>query len=128
MRVEHRRNGHRRSGVHGEDLLTRPRARAVALLAAALLVALALAACGRHEASSSPTAPQPSYTALDTSGSSDSPRAGPSGSPDSSSSAATPTDLPGPTAPDPAASELDQINQLINDIDNSVQSSDAGGE
>ena len=34
-----------------------------------------------------------------------------------------------PTAPDPAASELDQINQLINDINNSIQdSSNQGGE
>jgi hypothetical protein len=97
-------------------------------LAAALLVALALAACGRHGATASPTLPQASYTALDTSGSSDSPSAGPSGSP-SSSAAATPTDAPGPTAPDPAASELDQINQLINDINNSIQdSSNQGGE
>jgi hypothetical protein len=36
-----------------------------------------------------------------------------------------------PAKPDAVASELDQINQLINDIDNSVQNSDSssqGGE
>ena len=99
------------------------------MLAAALLVALALAACGRHQATTALTAPQASFAALDTSGASDSLGTGLGGSPNSSSSAASPTDSSGPTAPDPAASELDQIDQLINDINNSIQdSSSQGGE
>ena len=43
----------------------------------------------------------------------------------------SPTGPVGPPTPDPVASELDLINELINDINNSVQSSDSsqqGGE
>jgi hypothetical protein len=42
-------------------------------------------------------------------------------------SSAAPSSPPGPGTPDPAASELDQINQLINDINNSIQDSSNGG-
>jgi len=44
------------------------------------------------------------------------------------SAGATDTTPAGPPTPDAAASELDQIQQLINDINNSLSSSDGGGE
>ena len=91
-----------------------------------LLVGIALAACGHQAATSQPTAtasatavglsPSPTDSAADSA----TPTA--SGTPMASG---TPT--AGPTAPDAVASELDQINQLINDINNSIQSSSSGG-
>jgi hypothetical protein len=96
------------------DLLKRHRARTVAWVAAALLVAIALSACGGRRATTptaSPSAP-----------------GGGSGASGAGSSFASPTDQP---TMDPVASELDQINQLINDINNSIESSDTssqGGE
>jgi hypothetical protein len=109
-------------------VVRRKRARTVALAAWALLVGLAFAGCGRQAPTLAPTAAQLTP----------SPAAPPSGqigpSPAASESPAA-TDSPsapaGPPTPDPVASELDQINQLINDINNSVNSSDtsqAGGE
>jgi predicted small lipoprotein YifL len=91
-------------------------------VAAALLVALALAGCGRRGAASTPT---PAGVEAGTQVGD-----GPSGNVATSSiySAGSPAGKP---TTDPVASELDQINQLINDIDNSVNSSDSssdGGE
>jgi hypothetical protein len=73
-------------------------------MAGALLLGLALTACDRHRATTGPTPPPGSIpTAASTN----------------------------PASPDPIASALDQLDQLIRDIDNAVQSSgpDAqGGE
>lgn len=99
-------------------LVKRNRARTIACAAAAVLVCLALAGCGRPAATSSPTVPQASASPAGTVGGENAP-------------GSTPTTLLGAPTADPVASELDQINQLINDIDNSVQSSDSsqqGGE
>ncbi len=122
-------------------LVKRNRARTVAGLAAVLLVGLAVAGCGHRGATASPTVaavtPAPAATAGDngTPGSAvaSTAAATPSASPSAPSSVAPPTATApaGPATPDPVASELDQINQLINDINNSVQSSDSsqqGGE
>ena len=109
--------------------MRRNRAQTVACLAAALLVCLALAGCGHGAATPQSTSIQASPSR-------------PATTADVSPSAAATTSMPlGPsassTAPrsqptmDPVASELDQINQLINDLNNSVQSSDSsqqGGE
>jgi nitrous oxide reductase accessory protein NosL len=107
--------------------LKRLRPRAVVLLTATLLVGVAVAGCGRdHRTDEVPT------PSLGANGS-----AGPtiavdsSGSDGPSASVSIAIDSPAPATPDAAASELDQINQLINDINNSIQSSDsstAGGE
>jgi hypothetical protein len=93
-----------------------------------MLVCVALAGCGRQGATSQPSTAKtvPSPIATD---------AGASASATDVASVA-PTDstasIPaGPPTPDAVASELDQINQLINDINNSVQNSDSstqGGE
>ena len=109
--------------------MKRNRARMLTVAAGAFLVCLALAGCGRQAATSEPVAAGPTATptVLD---------AGSSGSPadtasESPSAAGSPSAPAGPPTPDPVASELDQINQLINDINNSVNSSDtsqAGGE
>jgi len=121
--------------------MTRSRARVVALVAAALLAGLAVGGCGRHEATAQPTAaPVTSGPSFGQGGASGS--VTPSGSATQSGSAtpavseapsqsASPSTPAGPATPDPVASELDQINQLIQDINNSVQSSDSsqqGGE
>jgi hypothetical protein len=113
----------------------RNRARTVAAAAAVLLVGVALVGCGRQGPTSPPTLALPSVapTAIDTGASlSDTGSASPTDavfeSPSASSSPAVPAGQP---TPDAVASELDQINQLINDIDNSVSSSDSsqqGGE
>jgi len=109
-------------------VVKRNRAQTVAIMAGALLVGLATAGCGRHAATESPTAAQltPGPTAQ---------QSGASGPAPSTSESPSATDSPsapaGPPTPDPVASELNQINQLINDINNSVNSSDtsqAGGE
>jgi hypothetical protein len=101
------------------------RARTIACLAGALLICVALAGCGRRGANDQTSAPQPTYNAalVSPSGSTD---PGASGSPSDSASGADSGPTVPPT-PDPVASELDQINQLINDINDSVQSSDSGG-
>lgn len=107
------------------------RARTIACLAAALLVGSAVVGCGGHGATPQSTVPGPSYsTAESPSGSAESVGSGDltGSAPDASSGAGSST---APPTPDPVASELDQINQLINDINNSVGSSDSsqqGGE
>jgi predicted small lipoprotein YifL len=98
----------RASGKEGY-LLRRDRARKVAGVAAAVLLALALAGCGRHGATPAPT-----------------PGAGAS---TEATGGASSIDPGGQPTMDPVASELDQINQLINDLNNSISSSsDQGGE
>jgi hypothetical protein len=106
--------------------LIRSRARALSVAAAILLVALAVAGCGRHQATIPPTAPATAST-FETGGPTGSIDPSASAGLDSSPAEPSATDRPGPTAPDPAASELDQINQLINDINNSIQDSSSGG-
>jgi predicted small lipoprotein YifL len=96
----------------------RKRSRTVAGMAAALLLGLTLAGCGKHGATPQPTTQPPVPQA------SSSPAALGSTLPSTSPVAA-------PSTPDAVASELDQINQLIDDIGDSVQSSDSsqqGGE
>ena len=105
--------------------MTRLRPRAVALFGAALIVGVALAGCGPRRPAATSAAPYPVYAASQT--------PDPSGAADSGSgepgdpSSASPASLTSPATPDPAASELDQINQLINDINNSIQDSSNGG-
>lgn len=114
--------------------MQRNRARTVAVMAGALLVGLAIAGCGPRAATEGPTTAQ--LTAGPTA-----PQSGESGpAPSASESPAaaespaaseSPGGLAGPPTPDPVASELDLINQLIDDINDSVQSSDSsqqGGE
>ena len=115
--------------------MTRSRARAVGLVAAALLACLAAGGCGRHEATAGPTAaPVSAGPSIGQVSASTSAMPSESASPAVSaapSQSASPTAPAGPATPDPVASELDQINQLIQDINNSVQSSDSsqqGGE
>jgi predicted small lipoprotein YifL len=98
-------------------------------MAAVLLVGMALAACGHQGPSSQPTATA-SATAAGLSPSPADSVATDSATPAASDTPAatdTPAPTTGPTAPDAVASELDQINQLINDINNSIQSSSSGG-
>ena len=104
--------------------MRRTRARTAACLAGALLIGVAIAGCGRHDSTIPPTVPPASFAQ------SSGPSLSPSGPIDSGASA-SPSDAGSaqstPPTPDPVASELDQINQLINDINDSVQSSDSGG-
>jgi hypothetical protein len=100
----------------------RNRARMLTVAAGAFLICLALAGCGRQGATSGPTTAEltagPAVSASPASGDTT-----PAGSP-SPSGSESPSPTAGPPTPDPVASELDQINQLINDINNSVDSSD----
>ena len=109
---------------------------AAAAGAALMLIALAAASCGPRQATPAPSingSPVPSVSAS-SSGSSAGAAAG--GSPESTGPAGTGLSgpvvtPPGVPTPDPLASALDQLNQLINDINNSLSSSDAsqqGGE
>ena len=114
--------------------MRRNRSRTVAATAAVLLVGIALAGCGR-QGPSAPASAQPSAgpTASDTGTSlSDTGSASPTDAAfESPLTLSSPTVPAGQPTPDAVASELDQINQLINDIDNSVSSSDSsqqGGE
>ena len=102
----------------------RTRARTVACLAGALLFGVALAGCGRHDATIPPTLPSATSSASTDPGLSPSGPIDSGASADPSDSASAQSSAP---TPDPVASELDQINQLINDINDSVQSSDSGG-
>lgn len=109
--------------------MKRNRARTLAVAAAAFLTCLALAGCGHQAATSGPASAQltPGPTAVASPASAELSPAD-SETPSVSESPSLPA---GPPTPDPVASELDQINQLINDINNSVQSSDPsqqGGE
>jgi len=113
--------------------LNRNRARPVCCVAAALLVVVALVGCGRHSGSDQPTAPQTTAGASSALGGPT--PVGPGASQGAASGSAGPgepsSSAMGQSTPDPVASELDQINQLINDINNSIQSSDSssqGGE
>ncbi len=113
-------------------MLRRDRARAIWFAAAALLVCVAVISCGRHPAPSpSSSYSPPATSSAESSGASfdefDTPAPDSSGSdPASASDSSGPG---GPPTPDPVASELDQINQLINDINNSISdSSSQGGE
>ena len=105
--------------------MKRSRRRAVALFGAALLVGVALAGCSPRRPAATSTVLYPSYAASQTSNPSVAADSGSGESGDPSSAA--PSSPPGPGTPDPAASELDQINQLINDINNSIQDSSNGG-
>jgi hypothetical protein len=104
-------------------------ARTTATLAA-LLLATAIAACGRPGASAPPGGVVGSSVTATGAPAVDSGMWwGPS-----SGDTATRTSTTGPSVaptPDPVASALDQINQLINDLDNSLSNSDSsqqGGE
>jgi hypothetical protein len=109
----------------------RNRTRAIGFAAAALLLGAAVIACGpgpaptaspsySPSATSSPASPGVSLGGVDTA--SPLPSATDSASAPASGSAA-------PATPDPVASELDQINQLINDLNKSISdSSQQGGE
>ena len=102
-------------------------ARATALLGVALLLAATIAACGRN-GSTAPVAGTPRATATIPAATSDAPMdqasvVNPAGTP-----AGGPTAIP---TPDPVASQLDQLDQLINDLQNSLKDSDSsqqGGE
>jgi len=113
-------------------VLTRNRARPIGFAAAALLVCVAVISCGRHQSPSSGSSYSPTATSsAETSGASfgefDTSAPDSSGSDPASASDSSGPD--GPPTPDPVASELDQINQLINDINNSISdSSSQGGE
>jgi hypothetical protein len=101
--------------------LKRHRARTIAGLASVLLVCLALIGCGQQGSTVAPTGPFPQASG--------SPAIG-NGNGNSAGGISSPGITAAPTQ-DPVASELDQLNQLINDIDNSVQNSDSssqGGE
>jgi hypothetical protein len=113
-------------------VLIRDRARAIGFAAAALLLGVALIACGRHSAPSPSPTFEPSATSSQASPGASSGELDTT-SPDSSASDfASASDLAGstpPPTPDAVASELDQINQLINDINDSISdSSQQGGE
>jgi ABC-type Fe3+-siderophore transport system permease subunit len=114
-------------------------ARPATVAAMTLVVALAVAGCGQHKATQAPSnTPEPTSSAASASASASTVESGgasPSGSsstasPGSASSSAT-AHASVPATPDAVASELDQIDQLINDINNSVSGSDSsqqGGE
>ena len=103
----------------------------------ALLVALAFFGCGQPKATQAPSTVAPATTSPAAPSSS-----GQTGSESASAYSSGSTSTPGSVAgsasaqpsvspPDPVASELDQINRLINDINNSISGSDAsqaGGE
>ena len=101
-----------------------------------MLIALAAVSCGPRQSAPAPAiigSPVPSASA-----SFSAPAAGASAGGSSESTGPAGTGLPGPVVtpptvatPDPLASALDQLNQLINDINDSLSGSDAsqqGGE
>jgi len=101
-----------------------------------MLIALAAVSCGPRGATPAPSmfgSPAPSIPRWSAGASAD---ATASGSPESTGPVGTglPSPVvtpPGVPTPDPLASALDQLNQLINDINNSLSSSDPsqqGGE
>ena len=104
-------------------------ARPAAVAAMALLIALALVGCGQHKATQAPSAtPQATLSQAPTTASPlESNGASPSGSgstaPPGSASASATASVP--ATPDPVASELDKIDQLINDINSSISGSDS---
>jgi hypothetical protein len=105
--------------------VTRFAARPVALCLAALLIGTAAAGCGHRGGSTdTPIASSPATASA----------SAPANEPSDAAATQEPADTPtpaGPATPDPVASELDQINSLINDISNSISNSDSsqqGGE
>ena len=111
-------------------LVTRQSARAATLCAAALLVGLAVTGCAHRGPSSTPSAAtQPSGSVPAATGITSIPSASTTGTaPAVASATAAQT---GQSTPAPIDSELDQINSLINDINNSMSDSDSsqqGGE
>jgi hypothetical protein len=92
----------------------RDRPRLIACGAAALLVGLALAGCRSHDATQQSVAPAVALTPSNVS----------PGTPGPPSVSGTPATPGGQPTVDAVASELDQINTLINDINNAVQPSD----
>jgi hypothetical protein len=105
--------------------VTRFAARPVALCLAALLIGTAAAGCGHRGGATDAPFASPQATAS---------ASAPVNEPSDAAATQEPADtrMPaGPATPDPVASELDQINSLINDISNSISNSDSsqqGGE
>jgi hypothetical protein len=133
--------------VGGAQLKSKAGPRTAAALAAALLLAIAVAGCNRGATDSpSPTAgpttaagvgqsaePSSEGTPQLTNVAGESAQAAQSGGPSATAvpSASVEASAAAPATPDPVASELDQIQQLIDDINNSLSSSDSseqGGE
>ena len=121
--------------------MTRTIPRSVAIAASLLLVGMAVVACNRHDVTA--PSPSPSVVASASSSASDSGLASASASAGGSVSTSTsaPTSASASASvtagaserptPDAVASELDQINQLINDINDAISGSDSsqqGGE
>ena len=107
--------------------------RSLAAAAGTILVVLAVAGCNRG-GNATPQASQSAASAasaMDTSSASglaDETQSATASASDSSATASTsvpPTSAP-PATPDAVASQLDQIQRLINDIDSSLSSSDGG--
>src|SRR5664280_3221449 len=97
----------------------RQSARSAALCAAALLIGLAIAGCGHRGSSSAPSTATPQAIASSVSAPSDAagePSVSTGASASASAATAAATEVVPPT-PDPVASELDQIDSLIKDID-----------
>ena len=95
----------------------------VACGAAALLVGLALTGCRSHDATQQPVAPTATLTQ---SGASSGTTGNPdtAGTPGPSVTPGTPGEPGAEPTVDAVASELDQINDLINDINNALQPTD----
>ena len=108
--------------------MTRYAARPAALCLAALLIGTAAAGCGhRGGPTDTPFASPATATATESA-----PAQVNTTSDATATQGPADTSTPaGPATPDPVASELDQINSLINDISNSISNSDSsqqGGE
>jgi hypothetical protein len=136
-----------RADAGGAQLTRKPGLRTATALAAALLLAIAVAGCNRgaNERPSLVSGPVASTGAGPSAGpaSEGAPQltVAPGGSTEAagsgdlsaspSSNAEATASAGAPASPDPVASELDQIQQLINDINDSLSSSDSsqqGGE
>jgi hypothetical protein len=136
-----------RADAGGTQLTSKAGLRTAAALAAALLLAIAVAGCNRgaHDSPTPVSGPTTSTGAMQsaetasegapqlTDAAGESAQASQSGqaSATAASSASVEASAGSPETPDPVASELDQIQQLIDDINNSLSSSDSsqqGGE
>ena len=109
--------------------MTRYAARPAALCLAALLIGTAAAGCG-HRGGPTDT-PFASSPATATATESAQAHVNPTSDATATQGPADTSTPAGPATPDPVASELDQINSLINDISNSISNSDSsqqGGE
>jgi hypothetical protein len=124
-----------RANAGGIQLKSKAGLRTATAAAAALLIAVAVAGCNRG------TSESPSPVSGPTSGSeaglsavpasATSPQLATDSVPAASAIASAPATAVAPATPDPVASELDQIQQLIEDINNSLSGSDSsqqGGE